>query len=58
MTDFSDDLVQRKIKYYAGKGENISEETARDYLHQLVGLYEIMERWADPNSRIKSSVPF
>ncbi|HVB20239.1 MAG TPA: hypothetical protein VNF51_03100 [Candidatus Paceibacterota bacterium] len=49
MTDFTDDLVQRTIKYYAKKGEQISEETARDYLHSLAGLYEIMERWADPN---------
>ena len=54
MTDFSDDLVQRRIKYYAVEGENIKEETVQDYLHSLAGLYEIMERWADPNIGTKS----
>lgn len=58
MTDFSDDLVERTVKYYVKKGEHISEETARDYLHELAGFYEIMERRADPNSRTRSSVPF
>lgn len=39
---FTQELIDRLIAYYFAQGEVVDTETARDYLHDMAELFEVM----------------